>query len=41
MPRTKTKTRTGLTNYEKTSPTWKECGRRWDGIAHPYTVEKC
>jgi hypothetical protein len=33
MPRTNTKTRTGSTSYEKTSPTWKEYGRRWEGIA--------
>lgn len=34
MPRTNTKTRTGPTRYEKTSPTWKEYGRRWDRIEH-------
>jgi len=33
MPRTNTKTRTGSTSYEKTSPTCKEYGRRWEGIA--------
>jgi hypothetical protein len=32
MPRTNTKTRTGSSSYEKTSPTWKEYGRRWEGI---------
>jgi len=53
MPRTNTKTRTGSTSYEKTSPTWKEYGRRWEGIVqgkvwkephwleNQYTVEKC